>query len=166
MTIINPPEVRIPESLQATPESGFYQSQATVLYQLWDALRKLGTSTSTIINQNSMVRCICLTVDGNGSVPSTGQKGYITIPYSGTIQGWYLVSDQIGSVQIDIGRGINGPSIIQPGTKPKLVAAQSGSGSVSDWYSTAITAGDILEFYDDSISTITRYNLVLKVLAS
>ncbi len=166
MTIINPPEVRIPESLQATPESGFYQSQATVLYQLWDALRKLGTSKSTIINQNSMVRCICLTVDGGGSVPAIGNKGYITVPYSGTIQGWYLVSDQVGSVQIDIGRGINGPSIIQPGTFPSLVGAQSASGSVSNWYSTAIAAGDILEFYDNSISTITRYNLVLAVLAS
>jgi hypothetical protein len=166
MTIINPPEVRIPESLQATPESGFYQSQATVLYQLWDALRKLGTPTSTIINQNSMVRAICLTVDGGGSVPAIGQKGYITIPYSGTIQAWALVSDQIGSVQVDIGRGINGPSIVQPGSFPKLVNSQSGNAAITDWFSTSITAGDILEFYLDSISTITRFNLVLKVLAT
>ncbi len=166
MTFIDPPPVTLPVSLQTTPESPYFQANADVLYQLWDALRKLGTSKSTIISSNSQVRCICLTVDGGGSVPSTGNKGYITIPYAGTIQGWYLVSDQVGSVQIDIGRGINGPSIIQPGTFPSLLSAQSASGAVTDWYSTAIAAGDILEFYDNSISTITRYNLVLQVLAS
>ncbi len=166
MTFIDPPPVTLPVSLQTTPESPYFQANADVLYQLWDATRKLGTSKSTIISSNSQIKCICLTVDGGGSVPAVGNKGYITIPYAGTIQGWYLVSDQVGSVQIDIGLGINGPSIIQPGTKPKLVSAQSGSGGVSDWYSTAITAGDILEFYADSTSTLTRYNLVLKVLAT
>lgn len=164
MTIINPPEVRIPESLQATPESGFYQSQATVLYQLWDALRKLGTPSSSIITANSQIRCICLTVDGGGNVPAIGNKGYITIPYAGTIQGWFLAADQPGNVQIDIGK--NGVSLIQPGTYPFLTATQFGNGGVADWRTPAIAAGDILEFYDNSISTITRYNLVISVLAS
>lgn len=54
-TIIDPPPVSLPSSLQTSPESPYHQAIADTLYQLWDALRKLGTSNSTIINNNNII---------------------------------------------------------------------------------------------------------------
>lgn len=54
MTIIDPPPVQIPQSIQTSPEQPYFQANADVLYQLWDALRKLGTSSSSIINDTDL----------------------------------------------------------------------------------------------------------------
>lgn len=55
MTFIDPPPVQIPNTLQTSPEQPYFQANADVLYQLWDAVRKLGTSSSSIINNNNIV---------------------------------------------------------------------------------------------------------------
>lgn len=102
-----------------------------------------------------------ITIDGGGSTPSTGSKGYLTLPYSGTIGNWYLAADASGSAVIDIKRG--GASIIVSGNKPSLGGNKFYNEAVSGWASTAVSAGDIIEFNLDSVSTVTRINLVLKV---
>jgi hypothetical protein len=103
-----------------------------------------------------------ITIDGGGVVPTTGSKGFVTIPYNGIIINWYMAADVSGSMVIDVKR--SGTSIVGGGgNKPTLSAAQSGNAAVSGWTSTTITAGDILEFNLDSVSVITRINLVLKV---
>jgi hypothetical protein len=104
-----------------------------------------------------------ITVDGSGSVVTTGSKGFVTVPYTCTITNWYLAADQSGSVVIDIKR--SGTSIIGAGNKPTLSSAISGNAAVSSWTSVAVTAGDILEFVVDSASTLTRVNLVIKAVS-
>jgi hypothetical protein len=101
-----------------------------------------------------------ITIDGGGSVPATGSKGFVTIPLVGTIANWYLAADQSGSCVIDVKR--SGSSIVGAGNKPTLSSAQSGNAAVSSWTSTAISAGDIIEFNLDSVTTITWVNLVIK----
>lgn len=102
-----------------------------------------------------------LTVDGAGSVITTGSKGYITIPFNCTVNNWYMAADTSGSMVIDVKR--SGSSIVGGGNKPTLSSQSSANAAVSGWTSTSITAGDIIEFNVDSASTITRVNLVLKI---
>jgi len=106
-----------------------------------------------------------VTVDGGGSVITTGSKGYITIPFTCTITNWYLAADVSGSVVFDVKR--SGTSIIGGGgNKPTLSSQSSANAAVSSWTSTSISTGDILEFNVDSAATITRVNLVLKLAKS
>jgi hypothetical protein len=102
-----------------------------------------------------------LTIDGGGDVISTGSKGFTTFPYTGTIAKWWVVSDQSGSIVIDIKK--NGSSIINAGNKPTLSSEQRAEAVPTSWDSTTITEEDELEFVVDSASTVTRVNLVLKV---
>ena len=84
------------------------------------------------------------------------------IPYDAIINKWYLVSDTSGSVVLDIKR--LGTSIIGgSGNKPTLSSQTFSSALVSSWTSTLISDGDVLEFNIDSVSTITKLNLVLKI---
>lgn len=102
-----------------------------------------------------------ITVDGGGSPISSGSKGFITIPFNATITNWYVVADQNGDVVFDIKR--SGASIINAGNKPTLSGASSANGAVTAWESADITAGDILEFVINSVATLTRATLVLKL---
>lgn len=104
---------------------------------------------------------IGLTVDGAGSVITTGSKGFVTVPFDCTITNWYMAADASGSMVIDVKR--SGSSIVGGGNKPTLSSQSSASAAVSGWTSTAVTTGDIIEFNVDSASTITRNNLVLQV---
>ena len=43
-----------------------------------------------------------ITIDGSGSVITTGIKGYLIIPYGYTITGWSIIGDTTGSIVFDI----------------------------------------------------------------
>lgn len=115
----------------------------------------------TTINANFRTESFGITIDGGGSPPSTGSQGYITLPYAGTITDWYVAANTSGNCVIDLKR--SGTSIIGGGNKPTLSSAQTGNAAVSGWTSTSVSVGDIIEFNLDSISTITRVNLVIAV---
>ena len=110
----------------------------------------------------SAIGGIGLSTDGSGSVLTTGSKGLIIIPYTSTITDWYITSTLSGSVVVDVKR--NSSSIIGPGNKPTLATQSYASASVSSWTSTSLNIGDVLEFYIDSVSTITNLNLVIKII--
>lgn len=117
-----------------------------------------GTNTG----DQTITHTMGITIDGGGSVPATGSKGFVTIPFAATITNWYLAADASGSLVIDVKR--SGTSIVGGGgNKPTLSTAQTGNAAVASWTSTAISAGDIIEFNLDSITTITRVNLVIKI---
>ncbi len=114
---------------------------------------------------NQRIRPPGITIDGGGSVPATGSKGTFTFPYSCAFANWYLSADQSGSCVIDVKR--SGASIVGGGgNKPTLSSAQNGNAAVAGWTSTAISAGDILEYNLDSVTTLTRVTLVFKANAS
>lgn len=111
---------------------------------------------------NTFIRTPGITVDGGGSTPSTGSKGYLTVPYAGTISNWYMAADVSGSAVIDVKR--SGASIVGgSGNKPTLSGDKFANASAASWTSNTITAGDIIEYNLDSATTISRVNLVLKV---
>lgn len=109
--------------------------------------------------------CITLTVDGSGTVITTGQKGYIQIPWAMTITSWSLVADTPGDIVIDVwaetGAKPDDSDSITGGNEPELSTDDFvEGGSVSGW-TTAIAANDWVGFNVDSVATVTRVTLQL-----
>lgn len=108
-------------------------------------------------------------IDGGGIVITTGQKGHLEIPFNCTITGWTILAEQSGSIVIDIWKDTYAsfpPTVADTITgteKPTLSSAQKNQDlSLSSW-TTSVTAGDILAFNVDSITTLTRVVVSLRV---
>ncbi len=114
------------------------------------------------------VASVGTTIDGGGSAITPGSKGYITIPYGGTVQSWTILADQSGSIVIDVKKctyaGFPTTVSIAGSEKPTLSSAQNNRDTSLTSFSTSITEGDIWEFVVDSASTVTRVNLNFKVI--
>lgn len=112
---------------------------------------------------------ISLVVDGGGSVITTGVKGYLEIPFSGTISQWTVLNDVTGSITFDIWKETytNYPptvaDTITGSAKPLTTSAIKGQSSTLTGWTTTINSGDILGFNVDSATTVTRSTLVLKL---
>jgi hypothetical protein len=116
---------------------------------------------------------LAVTFDGNGSVLSTGAKGYVRIPLAGTITKVTLLSADgaatAGSIVVDIWKDsyANYPptvsDTITASAKPTLSAANKSEDSTLTGWTTSITAGDILGFNIDSVATVTRVLLELEL---
>jgi hypothetical protein len=110
-----------------------------------------------------------ITIDGGGSAITTGVKGYVEIPYSGTITGWTILADQSGSCVIDVWKDTyaNYPPTLADtisGTeKPTLSSAIKNQDLTLTTWTTSVTAGDIIAFNVDSASTVTRVHLYIDI---
>jgi hypothetical protein len=109
-----------------------------------------------------------ITVDGAGSVLTTGEKGYLIIPYDGVITGWNMISDQTGSCVIDVWKTSGGtiPTVTDTITgteKPTLSSQQINSDLTLTSWTTSVSIGDVIAFNIDSVSTITRVNLSIYI---
>lgn len=116
----------------------------------------------------SKIRCFGITLDGGGSALTTGQKGYVTIPFAGTITGWNITVDT-GTCTFDIwkvGTGTAIPTDANSITSAAQPAIASGtaihSTTLTNW-TTAITANDIVGFNLDAVATATKISLVVEV---
>lgn len=117
----------------------------------------------------SQMGSIGITIDGAGSVITTGFKGSVMVPYTGTIESVTILADQSGSIQIDIWKDTyaNFPPTDADSITASAVPAISASTKYQDstltgWTKT-FSAGDIFGFNVDSVSAITRATLILKV---
>ena len=112
---------------------------------------------------------VTFVIDGGGSVITTGEKGDITIPFACTINEWTLLADQSGSIVVDVWKDTYAnypPTVadtITASAKPTISATTKGQSSTLTGWTTSISAGDILAFNVDSISTIQRVTLSLNV---
>ena len=115
------------------------------------------------------IRTFGVTVDGGPSPITFGFKGFVAVPYSGSIIGWTLEADQVGSCVIDVWKADRRPNALNSicGTlKPTLSSQVYASGDVTGWSELALEAGDIVGFFVDSASTITLATLVVEVRES
>lgn len=106
-------------------------------------------------------------VTGDGSTPSTGSWGSLTIPRNCSIKGWTLLADNIGSCEIDIQKqqGSQDSFVsITGGKLPRLIQQQKLSTlDVSAW-NTALVAGDVLQFFLNTISgNLTWINFGIEI---
>lgn len=112
---------------------------------------------------------ITFIIDGGGSAITTGIKGDLTVPFSATITEWTLLADQSGSIVVDIWKDTYAnypPTVadtITAAAKPTITTATKGQSSTLTAWTTTITAGDTIRFNVDSITTVTRVTLSLKV---
>lgn len=118
-----------------------------------------------------LIRSGGVNLDGQGSVLTTGQKGYVRVPYNATITAWSIISDQAGSCTFDIWKSNNAyptvaNSITPEGVKPKLTASTlKVEANPTGWTTLNVLAGDIIGWNLDSVSTITRAILQLTLKA-
>jgi hypothetical protein len=108
-----------------------------------------------------------ITIDGGGSVPTTGSKGYYQFDFACSIIGWSLVGDVSGSAQVTIKKstdaGFPTTASIIASAPPALSSQQKVTSLTLTGWTTAIGVGDWLEYNLDSITTIKRLTLKVKV---
>jgi hypothetical protein len=127
-------------------------------------------SQSIRLTTNERTRGITFTIDGGGSVPATGIKGDVSVPYACTITGARMLADQSGSAVIDVWKDTYAnypPTVadtITASAKPTISAATKSDDTTLTGWTTSITAGDTLRFNLDSVSTVTRVVLTLTVV--
>lgn len=112
-----------------------------------------------------------ITVDGGGSTITSGLKGFVTLPYGGTINEWVVLCDQSGSIVFDVWKvtyaGFPGSvaNSIAGTDLPTVSSAQKNRNqAISAWSTLVVSTDDILEFNVNSATTVTRCNLVLGIL--
>lgn len=112
---------------------------------------------------------IGITIDGGGSAITTGQKGYVSIPYACTINSATILLDQSGSIVIDVWKDAYAnypPTVadtITAAAKPTVSGAVKSQDTTLTGWTTSVSAGDVIGFNVDSITTATRATLILKV---
>ena len=116
------------------------------------------------------ITTITFIIDGGGAVITTGQKGHLEIPFACTIQRATTLADQSGSIVVDIWKDTyaNFPPTdadsITSAAPPTLAGATNAQDSTLTNWTTAIAAGDILAYNVDSVATVTRVTISLKVI--
>jgi hypothetical protein len=114
-----------------------------------------------------VVSTVELVIDGGGSAITTGSKGYLEVSFACTVDSWTIVADQSGSIVVDVKRATYSAfpvtTSIAGSEKPTLSSATKNQDTTLSTWTTSIAAGDILEFYVDSVSTVTRVTVALKV---
>lgn len=135
-------------------------ADGTSLHDVIEDLDSRITTTTSGLN---------IVFDGGQTGLSTGVKGDVEMPWAGSITAARLFADQSGSIVIDIWKRTyaNFPPLdsdsITSATPPTLSgAAKSEDTSLSGW-TTAFAAGDILRFNIDSVATVNRVTLSLRL---
>jgi hypothetical protein len=114
---------------------------------------------------------IGITVDGGGSVLTTGVKGYRSFPVAGTITGWRLLADVAGDIEFDILKDAFGsyPSTtsIVAAAPPELAGVDSDEDTTLTGWTTSVSAGDVFGFeIVGSPATIERVTLELTIVVT
>ncbi len=112
---------------------------------------------------------IVFIIDGGGSAITTGIKGDLVVDFPCTIKSVTMLADQSGSIVVDIWKDtyanfppIDGDSITSSAVPTISGATKSQDATLTGW-TTSIAAGDILRFNVDSVATIERLTITLKV---
>jgi len=108
-------------------------------------------------------------IPGGGAAITAGIKGFIQMPFAGTITGWSLLPDQSGTIVVDIWKDTYAnypPTVadtITASAKPTITATtKATSRSLTGW-TTAFARDDCFAINVDSnpATSITRCTLVL-----
>ena len=156
-----------PNADTVTPGAEYACSTHGVIYQ------SDGTTWVTSVALTAQrTMAIEFVIDGGGSVITTGVKGDLEIPFTGTITAVRMLADVSGSIVVDIWKDsyanyppTNADSICSS-NKPTITTSNKGQITTLTGWTTSINAGDILRFNVDSATTITRVLVSITVSAS
>lgn len=126
-------------------------------------------SYSASIEELDRTTTITVIIDGGGAAITTGNKGFLKIPFDCVIQGWTLAADQSGSIVIDVWKDsyANFPptvaDTITGSEKPTLSYQDKNEDMSLTTWTTSVVTDDVLAFNVDSASTVQRVTLALQV---
>jgi hypothetical protein len=139
---------------------------------LGSGLSLSGTTLSVVAGSANKYQ-LGITIDGGGSVITTGTKGFITVPISGTITAATVLSTDgaatAGDIVVDVWKDTYAnypPTVadsITDAAPPTLSSANKSQDTTLTGWTTNVTAGDILGFNVDSVATVTRVTVVLTI---
>jgi hypothetical protein len=120
---------------------------------------------------NTTTSTFDLVIPMGGTALATGIiKGVdVHFDFAATIVGWTLLGDQSGSLVIDIWKDTYAnfaPTVadtITASAKPTISSATKGQSSSLTGWTTSISAGDVLRFNVDSVTSIVAATLILKM---
>lgn len=157
----------------ASPKAPACPANAVTLAMVYVPATDTTIATNQITDKRLIVPdgkdAIQFIIDGGGSAITTGQKGHIMVPFSCKVTGWDIVADQSGSIVIDIWKDTyaNFPPTIADtitGTeKPTLSTATKNQDTSLTTWTTTMTEGEWLAYNVDSITTVTRVTVVMRV---
>ena len=131
-----------------------------------DAVTGTKTLAELTLGETAAINFI---IDGGGSAITTGVKGYIEISFACTITQQTTLLEQSGSIVIDIWKDTYAnypPTVadtITAAAKPTIAAGLKDQDSTLTGWTTSVTAGDILAFNVDSITTTELCTICLRV---
>jgi hypothetical protein len=110
-------------------------------------------------------------IDGAGSVITTGDKGWIRVPFACTIVGATLLADTTGSIVVDVQRATYAAyptfTSLTASAPPTISSAQKAQDTTLTGWTTAIASGDLLKFVvTGSPAAITKVTIALDVTKS
>ena len=127
------------------------------------------SNTDLRMTSNQRTGCITYIIDGGGATITTGIKGDFRVPASCTISGVTAMADQTGSIVVDIWKDTyanfpptDADSITSAAPVTISSSTKSEDTSLSGW-TTSVSAGDILRFNVDSVTSIQRLTIELRV---
>lgn len=112
---------------------------------------------------------INLIIDGLGATIPTGIAGDLQVDFNCTILSATLLADQTGDIVVDIWKDTFAnfpPTIadtITASDKPTITGSNKAQNTTLTGWTTSITAGQILRFNVDSVASIQRCTVALKV---
>lgn len=135
------------------------------------------TAASNVALSSSGTAAIGITMDGAGAVLTTGVKGFVYVPKTCTITAVTLLSTDAsvlsGSIVVDIWKDVyaNYPPTVADtiintgagGVKPTISSATNSQDTTLAHWTTSVTAGDVIGFNVDSVTTLQRVTLELTV---
>lgn len=131
------------------------------------------TNLAATLPASIQTAAIQFVIDGAGAAITTGLKGYIEIPFSCTITQSSLFADQTGSIVVNVWKttfALFNPGVhpvvadkITASAPPTIAAGVKAQDATLTGWTTTINAGDILAFNVDSVTTIQRVTIDLKV---
>lgn len=125
-----------------------------------------GTGSVTI-NSTTVNRTIGVSIDGGGNVITTGTKGYVEVPYAGTIEEWKIIAEPSGSITFDIWKSNaaipTNSNTITASAKPTLTTAQRATSTTLTGWTTAVSVNDVFGFEVESATTVTKAVLTVVI---
>jgi hypothetical protein len=89
------------------------------------------------------------------------------MPYGATIVGWDIIGNAFGSCVIDVWKSTTIPTVANTITgteKPTISNQQINSDNNLTTWNTNININDVIAFNVTSASTVSRINLIIKVI--
>ena len=130
-----------------------------------DVLQFDGSQNASFV---SNTRTLNFIIDGGGVTITTGKKGIAVIDGDYTVTGWTIIAGQSGSIVVDVNRATyaNFPTTasIAGSELPTLSSAQKAEDLTLSSWTTTLSARDVLEFEVDSVTTVTRVTVALRLV--